>query len=157
MRMEKLDARAMLAADSGMGASSLAMDVNADGAISASDALSVINHLVQNDSQFGDSVVGESFHDTNRDGRVSSSDALMVINHLNLRGAGTIQLRELIGPRVDRISDAQEENIRQLMVDLNSIRSESEVTPEQITQLIGDLATVAAEATRPIADATVTA
>ncbi|TWT97127.1 dockerin type I domain-containing protein [Neorhodopirellula pilleata] len=149
MRLEKLDARAMLAADFGMGASALAMDVNADGAVSASDALSVINHLVRSESQRGDGVVGDSLRDTNRDGRISSIDALLVINHLNRHGGGTIQLRELVGPRGDRISDAQKDNIRQLMGDLNSIRAESEVTPEQITQLLGDLATVAADATRP--------
>ena len=149
MTVETLDARALLAADMGMGASMLAMDVNADGAVTAADALDVVNDLGRNRSRDINSASGAGIRDTNRDGTVSSLDALTVINHMNRHGANTIDLRELIGQRGDLISDAQKENLGQLFADLNAIRAESDVTPEQITQLLNDLAVVIDSATRP--------
>ena len=148
---EALDARVLLAADLGIKASTLAMNVNVDGARSASETRSVINDAgrvdsQRIDSQRRDSAARTSLREANRDSRLSASDALVVTNR---QGGTANQLRELGGPSGDRISNAQKENIRQLMVDLNSIRSESEVTPEQISQLLRDLAAVAADATRP--------
>ena len=101
-----------------------AMDVNTDGAVTAADALEVINDLGQNGSREVDGESVARLRDTNRDGTVSSMDALTVINHMNRNGARTIDLRDLMGQRGDLISDAQKENVRQLLEDLNAIRAD---------------------------------
>jgi len=61
-------------------------DVNADGNVSALEALMVINHLVRMDGAEGElaeSVAANHRYDVNRDGQVTALDALSVINHLN--------------------------------------------------------------------------
>ncbi len=64
---------------------SLPQDVNADGAVSAIDALLIINELGRLDAQGETSVSGGSlrFVDVNNDGKASAIDALRVINYLN--------------------------------------------------------------------------
>lgn len=62
----------------------LAEDVNGDGAVSAVDALQVINDINLKDSRwltFDESLTSRI--DVNNDGRASALDALMVINRLN--------------------------------------------------------------------------
>ena len=63
-----------------------AMDVNADGFVSAIDVLMVINHL--NTVGSGDAPVGSPYLDTSGDGFVSALDVLVVINAVNTGGAG---------------------------------------------------------------------
>jgi len=72
---------------------SLSNDVNADGDISAIDALRIINFLSRSLTVSGGSSVPVSeigapppdYYDTNGDGRVSANDALLVINELGRR------------------------------------------------------------------------
>lgn len=67
-----------------------ALDVNGDGAVSAIDALNVINALNTGGTRSLAGGEGEGpklFVDVNADGVLSAMDALMVINYLNTRGA----------------------------------------------------------------------
>ena len=63
----------------------LLMDVNGDGAESASDALMIINSLAENNVS-GELTPESLSLDVNQDGRLTASDALWVINHLRLIG-----------------------------------------------------------------------
>ncbi|MEM9646485.1 MAG: NF038122 family metalloprotease, partial [Planctomycetota bacterium] len=60
-------------------------DVNADGRVTAIDALMVINELSRMDVAEGEQValLSRIRHDVNRDGRVTALDALSIINHMN--------------------------------------------------------------------------
>ncbi|MEO1617356.1 MAG: NF038122 family metalloprotease [Planctomycetota bacterium] len=62
-------------------------DVNADGNVSALDALMVINRLSRMDGaegeQVGEKFIADSRYDVNADGRVTALDALSIINFLN--------------------------------------------------------------------------
>jgi hypothetical protein len=70
----------------------LPVDVNGDGRVSSSDALSVINLLnTPGASRRVDDMsnpLQQPFLDVSGDGRISSLDALLVINHLNTRSSG---------------------------------------------------------------------
>jgi hypothetical protein len=71
----------------------LANDVNADGFVTALDALRVINFLdAQGSANVPVSVIGSAppdFLDTDGNGKVSSFDALLVINELGVLGGGS--------------------------------------------------------------------
>lgn len=59
------------------------MDVNADGQVTALDALLVINSLGSESGVEGESAAAARRHfDVNGDSRVSALDALKIINHL---------------------------------------------------------------------------
>lgn len=63
-----------------------AYDVNADGSVSALDALMVINAMNQVDSMNGgegEQASDDAVCDINQDGNVSAMDALMIINEMN--------------------------------------------------------------------------
>jgi len=70
----------------------LPVDVNGDGRVSSSDALSVINLLnTPGASRRVDDMsdpLRQPFLDVSGDGRISAHDALLVINHLNTRSSG---------------------------------------------------------------------
>ncbi|SMP51003.1 Dockerin type I repeat-containing protein [Neorhodopirellula lusitana] len=79
MMIEALESRALLAADSCVDMSLYQqLDVNDDDAVSAVDALQVINRLNANDS--GILAPAEDPVDVNRDGAVTALDALLIIN-----------------------------------------------------------------------------
>ncbi len=155
LQVELLESRTLLAADFGFGAPLVAMDVNTDGSITPLDVLSLIGDLNQQTGiSIGEGVLQKTGNprvtgDVNRDGGLTSLDVLSVIRGLNQRGSGPISLHDVIGNHANRISDAQRENLQKLFSDLNAIREDSEVTPEQITQLVGDVATLLDGATLP--------
>ncbi|MFO0064347.1 MAG: FG-GAP-like repeat-containing protein [Pirellulaceae bacterium] len=68
------------------------VDVNANGTVTAIDALLVINELNLNGSRPVELIAGAAppFYDVSGDFQVSALDALLVINHLNLFGSGPI-------------------------------------------------------------------
>ncbi|TWU51410.1 dockerin type I domain-containing protein [Rubripirellula reticaptiva] len=82
LRMESLECRNLLAGD-GFHNFLDPADVNNDDAVSALDALTIINSLNRN-AVFGEEVVShsDSYWDVNDDGYASAVDALMVINQL---------------------------------------------------------------------------
>ena len=69
---------------------SMNMGVNADGGISAIDALLIINYLNTDQPRFlpDAGILPPPYLDVNGDERVSALDALLIINHLNTRSAG---------------------------------------------------------------------
>lgn len=155
LQVELLESRTLLAADLSFGAPMVAMDVNADGSISPLDVLSLVSDLNQQTlAPIAEGVlqgVGNPHMtaDVNGDGSLTSLDVLSVIRGLNQRGSGPILLSDVIGDRDDLVSDTQKENLQKLFSDLNAIRADSEVTPEQITQLVGNVATLLDGATLP--------
>ncbi len=83
LRCEALESRRLLAADLAMAHHNHfePCDVNDDGAVSAIDALSVINLLNRQQAHAQDT--SGMFLDVNNDGRPTALDALMIINRLN--------------------------------------------------------------------------
>ena len=77
LKVESLEKRRLLAGDV-MHNADMPSDVNGDAAITASDALGVINHLIRADDATGNSMMV----DVNADGEVTVNDALRVINDL---------------------------------------------------------------------------
>lgn len=102
--------------------SSMPLDVNNDGYVSAIDALLVINHLNGtglNSGGEGENPPGRFYPDTSGDDRVSAMDALLVINHLNSRtqgGAGEaegeaapqFESSDSVKPISDKVSSADD-------------------------------------------------
>ena len=136
---EQLEPRTLLAADLGSSIPVVALDVNADGALSPFDALMIVNQLNRT-SQGAD---GEAPADTlrglldvNGDGSLSALDALAVINRLNVRGSGRILLEEVIGIGERGLSELQRTNLRDFFSDLNGLRRRAGITPEKITALL---------------------
>ncbi len=89
LRMESLERRNLLAGD-GFHNFIEPADVNNDEAVSAVDALTIINSLNRS-QEFGEEIgsTSDSYLDVNDDGYASAVDALMVINQLNLGLAST--------------------------------------------------------------------
>jgi hypothetical protein len=144
---ESLESRLVLSV--GPTAALVALDANCDHWVTPADALTVINALHAQSARGGDTGTPKTALDINGDGKLSPRDALQVINHLNRPGNGRTNLRGGWDNWGSRISDTQKENIRQLFVDLNAIRADSEVTPDQIVQLREDLHSMLNGATAP--------
>ncbi|MEM6469712.1 MAG: dockerin type I domain-containing protein [Planctomycetota bacterium] len=147
--IQELESRRMLAGDLDLATSFVQMDVNTDGAISAIDALNIINDLEDRGAR---EVAGDrdaSRRDVNRDGRLSPVDALRVINHLGRQGGGRISMENLVGDREGIIGDTQRENLRSLFMNLNAIRLDSDVTAEQIVNFVRRIGSTLEGATLP--------
>jgi hypothetical protein len=105
---ERLETRAMLAADalSEWHNPILAADVNADGQVTSSDALRIVNELnatgpralaSSSISRFSFVAAGETqpktYFDVNGDGYLTASDALLVFNQLNAAAGEKVRVR----------------------------------------------------------------
>ncbi|HUE71447.1 MAG TPA: dockerin type I domain-containing protein, partial [Pirellulaceae bacterium] len=66
------------------------LDLNGDGAVTASDALLVVNRLNQQASSFAGESSDVSALDVNGDGRLTALDALLIINELNKTAAAAL-------------------------------------------------------------------
>src|SRR5262249_33549133 len=92
LQLERLDERSMLAGD--LTSSTInsiywnqvkPTDVNADGVVTALDALTVINSINAKGSRLLTGEVPPPFLDVNNDGYVSAVDVVLVINQLNAK------------------------------------------------------------------------
>ena len=151
---ESLESRRLLAADAAWSPALLALDTTCDGSVAADDVVAIVNRI--NRFEAGDTPAGgvrSAALDVNRDGFVSAADVLPVINQLNWRGTFRVQVPEAWEGRTPVISDAQQENLQQLFADLNALRADCAVTPEQVSQLVDDFRALLDGATRPDEDA----
>jgi len=142
----------MLAGDTSTPLHVVALDVNADGALSPLDALMVVNQL----NRASQGASGEAPADTirrlldvNADGSLTSMDALAVINRLNVRGSGRILLEELIGVGDRGLSELQRTNLRDFFSELNAFRRRAEITPEKVTALLNAVTDILEDFTLP--------
>lgn len=142
----------MLAGDTSTSLHVVALDVNADGALSPLDALMVVNQL----NRASQGASGEAPADTirrlldvNADGSLTSMDALAVINRLNVRGSGRILLEELIGVGDRGLSELQRTNLRDFFSELNAFRRRAEITPEKVTALLNAVTDILEDFTLP--------
>lgn len=168
-RFESLESRRLLAGD-GL-ASTLAMDVNVDGRVTAADALRVINGLsvVRSTAEtvIADSAtaVDRALLDVNADGMISASDALRVINSLEPKGVSAIADRVLLQVRqgltesrlevLDGIFgqiDGAEGPIDRLIDSMNRLRSGSGLSTLQVGQLLDDMADLLQSESLPSSD-----
>ena len=136
---ERLETRAMLAADalSGWQNELMPADVNADGHVSAIDALRVINELNASGarqltaapatplSRFSFVAAGSqrsNYYDVNGDGYLTATDALTVINQLNAAQGEQVRVRvevtDLSGNPIDTVTVGQQFQIRGFVKDL---------------------------------------
>ena len=150
---ESLESRRLLAADAAWSPALLALDTTCDGSVAADDVVAIVNRI--NRFEAGDTPAGgvrSAALDVNRDGFVSAADVLPVINQLNWRGTFRVQVPEAWEGRTPVISDAQQENLQQLFADLNALRADCAVTPEQVSQLVDDFRTLLDGVTCPDQD-----
>lgn len=156
LMFETLESRTLLAADILPPRLLLAMDVTGDGSVSSADALHVINGL--NTWGTGDwrgqggTVANLALLrrlDANNDQTFTPLDALSVINRLNESGPQTIELRDLVGSIVDQLTPEQQTSIEQFFHDLNSIRTEADISGDQILALVENLSGIVGDATAP--------
>ncbi len=113
LKTEALEARQLLAANI-FHNELVPEDVNQDGAVTALDALMVINQM-NRQSRGGDAGTVDSnqpanhqrgpMTDVNNDGRQTALDALMVINRLSRRRGGDPHPSRGAGPQTDDLSD----------------------------------------------------
>ncbi|MEL6105731.1 MAG: dockerin type I domain-containing protein [Planctomycetota bacterium] len=154
MTVETLDTRALLTGDIGIGnfatgESVMRFDVNRDSFVTSNDALRVINEIDRGGVREVRGIRQAEAFDSNADGWVTAADALVVVNHVGRHGNTEIGLRDLLGDRRQLVSEEQRDNFRQLFTDLNALRRESDVTPQQIMELLGSVATAFEDANLP--------
>lgn len=121
------------------------LDVNADGRISAIDALLIINYLNSGQPRFlpDSNFVPPPFVDVNGDERVTAVDALLVINELNRRSAGGggegegeasivgVDLAMMVTPQqmVDTVGRQVAERIEQQRLDQMELPADAAFSP----------------------------
>ncbi|MEM6978064.1 MAG: endo-1,4-beta-xylanase [Planctomycetota bacterium] len=120
--LERLESRHLLAGSLGDDGK---FDVNADGQVTAMDALQVIN-LVN---------AGESSpsHDVNSDGDVSALDALQIINHLN-----TVSAVQAVSEPTPSASVVTETQVRQRDITELTIQSVQGIDPSSVNNYVLD-------------------
>jgi len=151
---ESLESRRLLAGDVAWSPALLALDATCDGLVAADDVVTIVNRINRFEVGGVETGVGRpAALDVNRDGHVSAADVLPVINQLNWGGAIRLQMPETWEDPTPVVSDAQQQNLQQLFDDLNALRADSEVTPEQVAQLVDDFRALLDGATRPDEDA----
>lgn len=159
LQLELLEARRPMAADLNEASLTLAADTDADGHVAPSDALVVINELNRSGPR---GMPGSADHspearrmrrlDSDGDGHLAPLDALRVINRLNRDGAKQIAVADVDGGHGELVSDTQKANIQKLFRDLNAIRASSDVTCQQIVQLVRDVGRAVDGAVAPSAE-----
>ena len=95
-----------------LSAQALAMDVNRDGKVAPSDALSVIIELERTAS--GEAIQSETMTDVNGDGKTSPADALYVIDYLSERAneRSTVPLQSsLVDAALNEMDDEEEQGL----------------------------------------------
>lgn len=150
---QALESRRMLAADAaGLGevAAILAADVNADGAVSARDALAVINRL--NLPEVVDNAIG--LLDVDGDGEVSAIDALRVINRLNTNEVDLVDsvMRLMPLESVAATGEQIEGALEGLLGDLNQLRVTNQLSRADVLGVVGDLAEIATDDTLAVGE-----
>src|SRR6056297_3068243 len=174
--LQSLEPRRLLAADAAVideVAAIVAADVNADGVVTARDALEVINELNANavetpiDAETVTSVgtdrraerAAAIFErlDVDEDGRLSAVDALQIINRVNSQRVDLAEsvLRSL-RDRDDEISGERLETLRQsvrtAVEQLNTLRRESVLSRQAIRHAIGEIAGIVGDEERTPVD-----
>lgn len=149
---QSLESRRLLAADIGVETQSIreevtaiiAADVNADGTVTPSDALQVINEL-NAASVFADAIAATSEAlDVNGDGSLSALDALRVINRLQTEEVDVIDSVMRMIPEREGIVDSIETNLRDsissLIEQLNVLRSQVQLPRAAVADVVGEIA-----------------
>ena len=153
LNFQALENRRMLAADAaGLGevAAILAADVNADGTVSARDALAVINRL--NLPDLVDDAI--SLLDVDGDGDVSAIDALRVINRLNTNEVDLVDsvMRLMPLESVAATGEQIEGALEGLLGDLNQLRVTNRLSRVDVLGVVGDLAEIATDDTLAVGE-----
>lgn len=149
---EQLETRNLLAGDTSTSLHVVALDVNADGALTPLDALLVVNQLNRESQGAAGEAPADSIRqllDVNADGSLSALDALAVINRLNVRGSGRILLEELIGISDRGLSELQRTNLRDFFSELNAFRRRAGITPEKVTAVLNAVTDILDDFTLP--------
>lgn len=150
---QNLESRRLLAADAGFAEPSsldtvsalIASDVNADGNITASDALEVINELNAtelNATGLVDDTVSSVREavDVNGDGELSAVDALRVINRLQSDDVRLVDsVMRLIPEAEDTIEGSLRDSISGLIDQLNSLRSQVRLPREAVANVVSEI------------------
>lgn len=148
---QNLESRRLLAADvSGVEGTGLdevtaiiASDVNADGNITASDALEVINEL--NATEVIDDALASVREavDVNGDGELSAVDALRVINRLQSSDVRLVDSVMRLIPAAEDTADSLDESLRSsisgLIDQLNSLRSRVRLPREAVVDVVSEI------------------
>ncbi|HUE70720.1 MAG TPA: ice-binding family protein [Pirellulaceae bacterium] len=88
------DVSPILAAIPTFASASNGLDVNGDGAVTAYDALLVVNELNRQASSPSSLATAPTPFDVNGDGRVSALDAMLIVNELNRAAAAALAMAE---------------------------------------------------------------
>lgn len=180
--LQSLEPRRLLAADAAVMdevAAIFAADVNADGAVTARDALEVINELNANVAASQTPVEAEAAAneagnrlradraaavlerlDVNGDGRLSAVDALQIINRIN--SDRTDLAESVLRSLRDRGEDSSgerftplRETVRTAVEQLNTLRRESVLSRQAIRDAVGDIVGIVGDAERSPVDRTI--
>lgn len=165
--LQTLESRRLLAADAAMleeVSEIVAADVNADGSVTALDALEIINEL--NASEIAP--VGESVSqrvdaildrlDVDGDGRLSAVDALRVINRINsddvdlvdsvlrsLPAIGSGFVEDFADAIANEVTTPIRESVRGLIDQLNVLRRDVNLPRQTVSDVIGEIAGIVSD------------
>jgi hypothetical protein len=164
-RLERLDDRLAMAADFEHFRFLMALDVSGDGAVTALDALQVINQLNSGGSgavrgsqmaaagEFvGRAPVAPARFDINRDQVLTPLDALGIINRINSHGTESISVQGFLGDSLESLAPDQQSAIDSLFRSLNSLRTRSDIPPEQVMDAVARVRELIDRVTLPTAE-----
>lgn len=164
-RLERLDDRLAMAADFEHFKFLMALDVSGDGAVTPLDALQVINQLNSGGSgavrgshmaaagEFaGRAPVAPARFDINRDQALTPLDALGIINRINNHGTESISVEGFLGDSLESLAPEQQSAIDSLFRSLNSLRTRSDIPPEQVMDAVARVRDLIDRVTLPTAE-----